>query len=191
MDVPIEYAAISVPLTHGSFTRPAAITFAVHDDNSTGNPTDIADAVTDALEDHFIERLDSNVTMGPVVAYLGVAGGTIPGTATTSSPGTLSINSPPPNTAVLVKKVANAAGRKGRGRMFVPWFIDKGSIDEMGVLDGTQRGNIEAVLAALQAELITNGVTMFLLHADNSAPSAVLQLLVDPLIGVQSKRLGR
>jgi hypothetical protein len=108
-----------------------------------------------------------------------------------STVGGLSINSPPPNVAVLAKKITPTTGRHGRGRMFLPWFIDKGSIDENGQLDGTQRGNIEAVLDALVGGLIAANVTMVILHANGSAPSVVTDIVVDALVGTQRKRLGR
>lgn len=191
MIVPNGFVAVVVPLHNVSLSRTAVITYGVEDIAGTVNPQTIADDIQGVMDGDFVNRLDTNVTMGPVQVYVGAVGGTVPGTAAGSFPGQLNIASPPPNVAVLVHKNTTLGGRKGRGRMFIPWYVDKGSIDEAGGIDGTQRTNINNSLDNMLTALDAADYPMRLLHNDSTVPSAVTGLTVDSRVATQRNRLGR
>lgn len=191
MIIPNGFVGVIVPLHNAALSRTAAITYGVEDIAGTVNPQTIADDIQAVMDGDFVNRLDNAVTMGPVQVYVGGVGGTTPGTAAGSFPGQLSINSPPPNVAVLVHKNSTLGGRKGRGRLFIPWYVDKGSIDEAGGIDGTQRTNINNSLDNMLTALDAADYPMRLLHNDATVPSAVTSLTVDSRVATQRNRLGR
>lgn len=99
----------------------------------------------------------------------------------------------PNNCAYLVKKLSAVAGRRGRGRMYVPpFYVGEGSISQTGDLDG-------ASLVALQ-NLITAGLPgddFVILHSQAfgapapPAPTPITSFLVDRKIATQRRRLRR
>jgi len=106
-------------------SRPAYLTFGI--DPSGGTPQDAATAVMTAVctAGSLITAFDNALTVTQVRVSMGQDGsedlvGMVAGTNTGSS----AKASPPPNVAVLVHKVTARGGRRGRGRMFIPWCVD-------------------------------------------------------------------
>ena len=191
MLVPTGFGAVTVPMKHSGLSRSAAVTFGIDLSSHVGDADDAANAVQAALVTDFNTRIDSEVTIGPVVVQANFGLGTIPGTASSSDSGDLSIDSVTPNTAVLVRKNTALGGREGRGRFFLPWAIDKTDVNESGGLDPTQASNIQAALNDLLGELFAQDVPMVLLHNSVTVPTPVTSLTVDLLVGSQRRRLGR
>lgn len=98
---------------------------------------------------------------------------------------------PPPNVAILVKKVTGAAGRQGRGRMYWPVVGDTFT-DNVGVLDGTVLSDLQSGFTAFLGDLSLGDVAMYLLHGATqpiTTPTEVLSLLVDTKAATQRRRL--
>jgi hypothetical protein len=104
-------------------------------------------------------------------------------------------NALPPNCAVLARKTTARGGRRGRGRMYIPWCVAETGVDEAGQIAGANRTPINTALAAFLTALGVNTVPMVLLHNPGltapGAPNTVLTLVADPLIATQRRRLGR
>jgi hypothetical protein len=107
----------------------------------------------------------------------------------------------PPNVAVLIKKRTALGGRRGRGRMYFPWFLGEGDADERGSISAAVQANLSAAcenfrLAIAAASGAVPGTPMVLLHSTAPlgpavAPTPVIALVVDPLVATQRRRLGR
>jgi hypothetical protein len=101
----------------------------------------------------------------------------------------------PQNCAFLVKKLTAFAGRRNRGRFFLP-SVHEGAVDAVGNLDQTLidnlQGKVNSWLGALIADVDIAG--MAILHSIPLAgatppPTPVIQLTVDRKIATQRRRL--
>lgn len=86
--------------------------------------------------------------------------------------GNQSTEFPPMNTALLCKKVTGIAGRKFRGRMFVPPLnITELGMNEAGIWDATALAAVQVKFSAAEAALISGSVPPVLLHDSSMIPT--------------------
>lgn len=98
---------------------------------------------------------------------------------------------PPPNVAVLVKKVTAAAGRQGRGRLYWP-VIGDDFTNNVGILDSAVLADLQSAFTTFLGDLAGEDVAMYLLHGAGQPitdPTEVVQLLVDSKAATQRRRL--
>lgn len=189
MVIPPGFAQVAVPHTFPGLQRQQFVVFGVDPAVSLTTPVAIADAVLTAWEDTMAADQDNQVTIGPVVASVGTSGAPLSGPGTLTASGGSSFNCLPANVACLVRKTTGLGGRKGRGRMYVPWFLPDEAVSERGEIDITSLGVRQDDVAALLLALDSNGVPMVLLHNDSTTPSPVLALTVDGVVATQRRRL--
>lgn len=203
MPTPPGYAAYSVRLKHAAVSRPAAVTGAVKLDTVQPNAvhTALATIFTGAGSD-FCELMDFDVTIGPVKVWVGQDGGEdLVYESTQTRTGGVAITGLPSNCAALVHKQTARGGRRGRGRMFIPWILKETEVDEAGLILSTFVTQLQAEMTDFLADFQTQGCPMALLHQPSApgtehpstpgAPNLVTSLRVDPLISTQRRRLGR
>lgn len=96
-----------------------------------------------------------------------------------------------PQASLLVRKNTGRAGRRFRGRMYPPSQVytatyDRGGTMTGGSLDAYQAGydNFYDSFSAVASE-------PYLLHNDETAPTAITSFLVDPRVATQRRRTGR
>lgn len=193
---PPGYSEALVKLTLTGMSRPAYITWGL--DTEVTDPVTIAGLVMAAIQasSSLKSVLPSSVTIGPVTIRVGQDDGSaIVGEGATTTPGTAAGAYPSPNVAVLVHKTTARGGRRGRGRMFVPWGIAETSLAEDGTITSTQVTTLNTAFGNLLTQLTSNGVPMVLLHNPGlsaaGSPNLVTGLRVDPLVATQRRRLGR
>ena len=101
----------------------------------------------------------------------------------------------PSSVALLVHKRTAVGGRRGRGRIFMPWGITANSVGENGLLIPSEVTGLQTTWTAWLADLATRGIAMFVLHqagiSPTTLPAAVTSLIVDPMVSSQRRRLGR
>lgn len=196
MPTPPGFADCSIELTHALSTRPAYITFGV--DPSLTDPTLVAADVLNAARatGSLTKHLDSQVVLTAVRVSMGTDGGgdlVYVGQYTEACSGVAS--AAPLPTAILVHKVTARGGRRGRGRMYIPWFTNGSNISETGVVTGSEVTACNVVLETFRAALAAGGNPMVLLHGEGrtplGAPDVVTKLVADSLVGTQRRRLGR
>lgn len=202
MPTPPGFADCSLEFTLTGSTRPAYITFGV--DPQDTDPSVVADSVFTATTGagSLMSAMDSSVTLTAVRVSLGTDGAEdLIYERPTSTPGAISGNAPPANVAVLVHKTTTRGGRRGRGRMFIPWCVTTAAIEESGLLVAGSQAALQTKMETWRIALSTNLVTMVLLHGPSlpgvahpttpGAPNPVTALRVDKLISGQRRRLGR
>jgi hypothetical protein len=100
------------------------------------------------------------------------------------------------NVAVLVHKRTALGGRKGRGRLFIPWAVADSNVDEAGIIVPATVVTMQTAVTSFLNGIITEGMNMVLLHSPDKSgvtvpPTTVSSLVVDGMIATQRRRLGR
>lgn len=197
------FADVSLKLNLAGLSRPAFITFGV--DPTDTDPTLIGTAIWTASSGatSLMGCLDNNVTLTEIRVSAGTDGGEdLVGIYAPNGPGQASQASLPANCALLVHKTTTRGGRRGRGRLFIPWAAIETDVDEAGVVGSTTVTSMQTKMSAWRTALATNQVPMVVLHDPSrpdikgspttpGAPNLVTALVVDRLISTQRRRLGR
>jgi hypothetical protein len=204
--IPPGYASISVELHHTLQSRSAFLTWGCRIDGGL----DVAlvalntyTAVTEAGAGKFLSGLDSSVTVPTCTAHIGQDGGDpLVFQASGAGVGGVALTSPPANVALLCRKRTNRGGRRGRGRIYLPWYTNQTQVDEAGKVSAGTVTATQSAMVNLLTKLTTNNVPMVVLHSPSSpnnkkgpttpgAPDLVTSVSVDSLIATQRRRLGR
>ena len=139
---------------------------------------------------------DSNVTLTATEVRIGQASGEdLLGLDASTKVGTRTGESPPPNVAVLVEKRTARGGRRGRGRIFMPWVVGENVVSDAGIVDPSTRSAVLTSLNVWRNALTTAGHILVLLHRPGISPAGipdeVTGFVVNPLVSTQKRRLGR
>jgi len=190
------FADVSMELTLTGFSRPAYITYGI--DPSETNPVLIAADLYNAWNyaGSVNSVMDSNTTLTGIRVSLGTdGGGDIVASPLYTLVGGAGKSSVPPNCAVLVHKTTARGGRRGRGRLFIPWMLAETEVDEAGIIMAATITTFNAALAVWLGRLNASNMPMVVLHGPGRtptpAPDVVTQLAADRLISTQRRRLGR
>jgi hypothetical protein len=202
MATPPGYADVSVEMTHVGNPRPSFLTFGINPTltDAAAIAADIATTLGAAAGPKTI--LDSEASFTAVRVSVGTDGTEdIVYESAISIVGTAPLTALPSNCAVLVHKRTARGGRRGRGRLFLPWCISEAAVDEAGIIAGATVTTLNVAMSAWHGDLSTRGSPMVLLHQPSSAgtvhpttpgpPDVVTGLVVDNLIATQRRRLGR
>lgn len=197
MPTPPGFATCSYELTLSGLSRPAYVTFGV--DPTETDPTTITTQLLSAWSaaGSLNTLMDSNVTMTAVRVSLGTDGSAdlVYVNATSVVGGASGQASLPPNCAVLFHKTTSRGGRRGRGRMYLPWSVAELSVDEPGIIVPATVTSHTAAATAWRVALNAGGNPLVLLHSDGKtakpAPDVVNTMVADRLVATQRRRLGR
>jgi len=195
-------AHVIITLRHPLVRRPAAVTLAV--DPTSTNPATVASAVYVAFiaASSLKTLVDSDVVIGPTTAYLGTDGAEdLAGVHTATTVGSAGASAIHQGSAVLLTKLTARGGRRGKGRMYLPWSVAPGNVDETGTIGAGTVTAINAAASTFLSALNSGQVPMMLLHKQHvrkdgsvsipPAADAVTGLTVSSLISSQRRRLGR
>lgn len=194
-------------LTHGASSRQSEVTYAVDDSAIlVRNAINEANLCQAAFVAGWQSATDIEVVIGPTIVALG-DGSNVPligQSSTAPVNGTRNISSIPPNCNALVKKNTGFGGRKNRGRSYFPWVLDDADVNEIGVLFPTAVANIQNSADEWLDELATTAsLLMVIANRTFNQPlpphhvtaitmgKQVFQLVAEPLIASQRRRLGR
>jgi len=101
----------------------------------------------------------------------------------------------PANIAFLIRKNSGQPGRRGRGRMFLPGVSEQDA-DQNGVVVGSKITELNANLATFYTAVTDADCDPCILHntnivppPSNTAPTPFASFTVEPIIGLQTRRL--
>lgn len=190
------YADVSVGYTQTGLSRMAYITFGINpvDTNPALVNASVLTAITTAGSLNSI--MDATATLSRIRVSLGTDGAEdLVSDASFTTVGGRTLAANPPNVAVLVHKRSARGGRRGRGRLFLPWAISGSNVSEAGIVTPAEVTVIQTAMGVFLGALNTQTVPMVLLHNPGlttmGAPDPVTSLSVDRLISTQRRRLGR
>jgi len=96
---------------------------------------------------------------------------------------------PSPAISVGVKKQTSYAGKKYRGRFYLPaGYLTEAGIDAAGVIDSSKVSALQGGMDDVRTGMNSLGYPMYLLHSDATAPTPVNALLVRPNVRTQRRR---
>jgi hypothetical protein len=196
------FADCSYELRHALMSRSAFLTFGI--DNAGTDPTAVAVGVSAAFgaTGSLFTAIDSQVTLVRTRVALGTDGGEDNvGLSSQVIACTATLNSTPPNCAVLVHKRTSRGGRRGRGRLYIPWAASNALTSENGSVIAADITRVQNAVTAWSNALSSGPGALVLLHRPSAPgtghptspgpPDVVSSMSVDPLIGTQRRRLGR
>jgi hypothetical protein len=196
MGTPVGFADCSYKLTRSDMSRSSYVTFGVQ--TTMTDPMSIAAVLVTAFTSTggFAAFLDSGASLTETRVALGTGTGEdVVGIDPTISAGQKGGVTSPPNVAMLVHKRTARGGRRGRGRMFVPWSWTTAEVQENGVVLATPLTTANVAVNAWLTKINTGLGAMVILHGPGKstlgAPNTVTSLSVDNIIGTQRRRLGR
>lgn len=128
-----------------------------------------------------------------VTAYLQTATGFEIGSHDDVVQGAGNVNPLPSNCAYLVKKNTSIGGRRNRGRMFLPPFMDiEGNVSPTGTITSnlsTLQARLDAFYTNLTAATPGLDLSPVLFHSDGGSPTPVTGLTLASLIATQRTRM--
>jgi len=189
---------------HDLLAREAVITFAANSSGGTNTAQQLAEDFQTLAANSFDDVLDQTVQLMRTTTLKG-NGTTAFTVGTSTSPARRGIPNNatvPSNTAVLVQKRTLLGGRRGRGRVYLPWFLPETQVDEIGGISTSQQGIVQLAMdnyyAGYGGVMMLAGRTYDLpwdnpnrqLLAVTSGP-LVNALVVSPIAATQRRRMPR
>jgi hypothetical protein len=165
--------------------------------------------VTEHAVNAFLNGFPLNLTLGSGYRFVGATGyfGPTPDPVVYFHPvglnGGGTFAPAAPHTCMLIKKRTLTPGRKGRGRMFLPaGYVSEGEVNEAGVFSSPGQGaattRVNEFFSGLQGQETDTEALMgaVLFHQTSGTgqgdyPSAITQLIADPMVATQRERLRR
>lgn len=185
IDIPTGWAQVTLGWTGPTDTGKAATVLAFNVE-TFDTFADVAAAVASSFATNLVPLLDSSWTCSSIT----VMDNTFSYTGTYSLTGTRSGDCPPPNVAVLVKKIGAERGRANRGRNYWPGFVHTGDLDELGNISAGRFGSLTNAFNDFGAAIATDGATPVILHNDpDLPPTAVIGGSVEQKVATQRRRL--
>lgn len=196
--IPPGFAFCQAEYVHTGTARHAMTTFGIDVASGTTDPDQVAEEVYVAYWTATAVRLitDSGVSQLIMNVAIGQDGSDpLVGTFTDAIPGGVAQDSVPSNCAVLVHKRTARGGRRGRGRMYLPWAAPDNQVDDVGNLTVGHQSDVSDSLEVFRTALGLVGHSLVLLHSTGLSvtgpPDPVTALVVDAKIATQRRRLGR
>lgn len=199
--IPPGFAQVGIQWRNSGDPEPWYTTYGIDVSDSGGDWGPVATLQSNFAYTAFGAHMSNTTTLSVVVLRIGQDGGD-----------PLTLNFPinaqcgsaaaklPQNCAALVDKQTNRSGRTGKGRMFLPSFLDEASVDNVGVVAGPYRNTRQTAIDQGFGLLLSGNdpqttapTPMVLLHNEGvpqgTAPTPVNSIVLQNLISTQRRRL--
>lgn len=190
MTIPVGFSQVNLMFTGAPLPTGAEVTFGV--ENLGGDPpVTVGGLVAVALDDsNVLDQTSDAVAITGIKVKNGPDSTGASAIVGLSAPGTVAGNTTAPNLAILVRKVTNLGGRRGRGRFYWP-CVPEVSVGDDGTLLEPMKSDLETAFNAFLSELNSAGLPMVLLHDGPTIPTSVVDLAVQEVAGTQRRRMRR
>lgn len=191
MIIPAGFAQVNLKFTGADLPTGAEMTFGIDNQTAGDTPADIALAVADAWTTAGLPASQNvGVTLSSILVKVGPNATGPSAELAQTIPGTVTGDSDPPQTAMLVQKVTNFGGRAGRGRMYQPG-VPEAFVNGAGALTGTTASIVQGLWEEFRSILEAGDHELVLLHAEGSplsTPTPIIGLTVDGQCASQRRR---
>jgi len=203
VEIPPGYLLAAWEFVFPGDPEPWYCTMGFENAGDTTNYTAIADYLFLAWANSVLTNQSTLLSLSGVTVKVGNDGPPIMGySSLAAQPGGKAQNMLPQNCALLVDKLSAEGGRRGRGRLYVPGFLEEGRVDNVGRLDENLFSDAVASFVALEANFVpANGIDLdpVLLHSPSpigtlngtpaGPPTPITSFRVQQTISTQRKRL--
>jgi hypothetical protein len=180
-------------------SEPIVVTCGHEIDTASGaSAASSANALFDNFADTILPNMNAQYVLEYVATYAGNDGPTIVTISTVDPvPGGGSAAIVPQNTAYLIRKRTDLAGRRGRGRMYLPSVAEQ-NVDAVGIVAPSTVTSLQAAFDAWMLELTdTIGNELYppvILHrsegiGEEPPPTPVVTFVVENRVATQRRRL--
>lgn len=187
--IPAGFGQATLVFSIPSPSSPANVTFGFQDIPASGADT-LAESIWDAFvaAGSLITRLDANTVLTECRILRRTAGGELEaGVHVENRNGPIGGEGNPPQVALLVQKLTGLAGKRRRGRMYIPGAT---GVLETGAFSAAAQAANTAAANTFLSTLNTSTVDMYLLHSlVGDSPNAVTSLVANPLSATQRRRI--
>lgn len=167
-----------------------------HSDNFGGGDSDISGLVvtfSDVYRDNFNSRMADDITQVRTELLFNDGGTILSRVYSTAIVGVRTQDSIPPNCSTLVSKNTGRAGRKYRGRFFLPGLLAENEVDNLGNIGaGTLsafQSDVNSFLSDATGSVPLDTYGLVLLHSGSTTPTDLVSLTVKQKIATQRRRL--
>jgi len=189
--LPIGFAECSATFTIPGNSGPAQVVTG-HDVSGLATSLAVIDAINDGWDATvpLTNWLSSAVTLVALdVRWQAAAGDAVSISRTVSQTGAVGGAMLPPQVCYLLQKISGFAGRKNRGRMYLPG-VQEDTVNDGGLVVGATLVNLAATAAAALSNWGTSGAELVILHTDPAdTPRPVVELAPAPVVATQRRRL--
>lgn len=196
--IPIGFAHVIQPYRLAAAGKDFSVTYAVDMRDTVLNDQSVINALDDDFRAAWRPITDQSYVFQPAEMYHRVDAGPLVFSTSVVAPvaGATAKNSPPPNTAVVVRKRTARVGRSQRGRVYLPGLLDETAVDEAGTIAPSAVTTFQNAATAWLNSLTAGTTPMVLLHQKTEDPpledpTLVTQLLIQPIVRTQRRRLPR
>jgi hypothetical protein len=153
-------------------------------------------AVVDAIQAGWdastplVDALTTDVSLTTLdIRWQAAAGDAVSITRSVSIGGGEPTSAAPPQVTYLLQKITGFAGRKNRGRMYLPG-VSETHVGPNGQITGAKLTELAGLAAAALSNWATNGAELVILHTDPAdTPRPVVELSPSTLSATQRRRL--
>lgn len=198
---------VNIPLKRGDLSHVAEVTFAINmeDPLTIVHAQSVIDDIHVAFFANIGDEMDNNVLIGPAVMKVG-QGTTDLIEVTAAGSGDFGASAGtymPPQVSILLKKTTGNAGRKNRGRMYVPFAAPIAAVAENGSVTADYVAGFQTLADSFLDALTAAGAPMCIANKTFNTPlpphhvthidsgPLVTALHVESLVATQRRRVGR
>jgi hypothetical protein len=197
LEIPDGFGLWNLELTHATIAHKAIVTLGFEEEviYTDADNTNALAAFAAALG----PLHDTEVTYSRLVTLVGVGGQLARFESTGTTTGLRTAQTIyPPNVSYLIRKPTPLAGRRYRGRMYIP-FVASNDGSQTGQLTGGALTLLSTAAAALRTNLVTTpayALSLRLLHATSPLsatppPTTIPALVASGVVATQRRRLER
>lgn len=198
LEIPVGFGLWSFHMQHVGIAHTAIVTLGFEVDTPAYSQAE-NDAALTAWRTALAPMYDNEVLFSRLTTLIGNDGPLIRFESSGVLAGTRAAQSiAPPNVTYLIRKASGFAGRRFRGRMYLP-FASEGGIEQTGALTTAELVILTTAAAALEAGMVDPAIGsagLFLLHSESTLsvtpdPTPVLNLVASNFVATQRRRLKR
>jgi len=188
MEIPDNYGSVAFHHTLAATGELNVTTVGFHN-----TPIDDAATVAGTLatiwDNDMTAGLSDQWTFDGAYVLLSIGGVMQSAFGTVNNPGAVAGAPPSPAIAVGIKKETSYAGKKYRGRFYLPaGFLLEGHISAGGIIDAADVTDIQTQIDNVKADMNAGGYPMYLLHNDATAPTPIDAVIVRSAVRTQRRR---
>ena len=189
--IPDNYAQVNYKFTGVAVPLGAQVTLGVALANPAAGPDDVATTAAAGWTSSIRNEQVSEITLASVLVKFGPNDLGPSTEQPVGLAGTAAAGSAAPNTAVLVRKVTALGGHAGRGRMFIPGILET-QVGSNGFITPSALTGWQDELDNFFTFMEASDLPPVVLHSEGSplsTPTEIVQLIVDPRVATQRRRL--